>query len=88
MNTFYTSLAEWNRSVDRFTKVQAAYGVLTVALFTIAAFISLVNQALGQAIVFYACIAGLTFIANGVVAALVNTFVTPRLQVAQKKSKK
>lgn len=80
MQHVYIYIAKWNKNSDAFAKLQAAYGVLAGILFLGAAFISLVNANLGQAIVFYSFIALLTFIANGVMWALLKTFIMPAIE--------
>ncbi len=60
--------------------MQGAYLVVAAALFIIAAFTSLIHPPLGQAILFLALVAILTFIGNGVIWSLVYTFVVPYLE--------
>ena len=84
MQSLYDFLREWNKNTDTFAKVQAAYFSLAVVLLFLAAFISLVNQSLGQSVLFLAFVSGLTFIGNGVMWSLVRTFVVPRLEAKKK----
>ncbi len=89
MQPLYEFLREWNKNTDNFAKVQATYLSLAVVLLFLAAFISLINQSLGQSVLFLAFVAGLTFIGNGVIWSLVRTFVVPRLERSKKpKSRK
>ena len=86
MQPLYEFLREWNKNTDNFAKVQATYLSLAVVLVFLAAFISLINQSLGQSVLFLAFVAGLTFIGNGVIWSLVRTFVIPRLEAKKKSS--
>jgi len=81
MQPIYDFLAKWNKSTDSLGKMQGAYAVLAVTTFLLAAIVSLVNQNLGQSILFLAIVLGLAFIGHGVVWALVRTFVIPRIEV-------
>ena len=80
MDSIYKFLAKWNSQADSFAKVQGVYAVLAVALLFLAAFVSLAQSNLGQTILFYAFIATLTFIGNGVIWAIVKTFVVPHIE--------
>jgi cell division protein FtsW (lipid II flippase) len=88
MQEFKKSLQAWNKRSDVFTKQQAGYVVLAVVLFLLAGIVSLINYNLGQTILFFAFIAGLTFIANGVMTAIIRTFVVPGLEAPATKSRK
>lgn len=88
MQDFKKSLQTWNKSTDAFGKQQAGYVVLAVALFLLAGIISLINYNLGQTVLFFAFIAGLTFVANGVMTAIIRTFVVPALDTPAVKSRK
>ncbi len=80
MEPIYDYLAKWNKNTDSLGKMQGAYAVMAITVFLLAAIVSLVNQNLGQSILFLAFVLGLAFIGNGVVWALVRTFVIPRIQ--------
>lgn len=80
MQSVYTFLAKWNKTSDPFGKIQAVYIALAVALLFVAGVIALVNPALGQSAAFYALVAALTFVGNGVIWALVRTFVVPHIE--------
>ena len=80
MQSLYDILEQWNKTHDSLAKLQSVYGVLTVAVFLLAGVVGLVNASLGQSILFFAVLLGLTFIANGVVWALIRTFVVPRAE--------
>ena len=80
MQPIYEFLAKWNKTSDSLTKEQASYATLAVVTFLLAAVVSLVNQNLGQSILFLAIVLGLTFIANGVMWALVRTFAVPHIE--------
>ncbi len=80
MQNIYAKLAVWNKSNDPLEKLQGVYAVLALTLLVVAALTSLINASLGQAVLFYAAIAALTFIGNGVVWAVVRTFVVPYIE--------
>lgn len=80
MQSLYTFLAQWNKTSDSLAKVQAAYGVLAIALLLIAGLVSLAQPNLGQSILFLAIVSGLAFIANGVIWSIVRTFVVPHIE--------
>lgn len=80
MQNVYTYLAKWSKNRDAFAMLQGAYGVLAAVLLLIAAFVSLLNASLGQAIIFYAFVAALTFVGNGVMWAILKTFVVPAVE--------
>ena len=80
MQSLYTFLAKWNKTTDSLAKVQASYAVLAVALFLLAGIVSLMQRNLGQSILFLAIVAGLAFIANGVIWSIVRTFVVPHIE--------
>lgn len=86
MQDLYAKLATWNKEHDSFAKLQAVYATLAIALLLVAAITGLLNASLGQAILFYAAIAALTFIGNGVVWAIVRTFVIPFIESHAPKS--
>ena len=80
MQQLYRYLAKWSKTTDNLAKMQGVYGALALVLIVLAGIISLINASLGQAVAFYAIIAGLTFIGNGVVWALTRTFVVPHIE--------
>lgn len=80
MQNVYSYIAKWSKDRDAFAKLQGAYGVLAVALLLVAALVGLMNASLGQAIVFYAFVAALTFVGNGVMWAVLKTFVVPAVE--------
>ena len=80
MEPVRTYLKKWNTQTDSLTKIQGAYAVIAITLLLLGGLVSLVQSSLGQMIAFYAIIAGLTFVANGVIWALIKTFVVPRLE--------
>lgn len=79
MDTFKEFLVAWNKRTDAFSKVQGGYAALAVALFFLAAVVSLMNNNLGRTMLFFSLISILTFVANGVMWALYRTFVEPWL---------
>lgn len=80
MDSIYTFLAKWNKNTDSLAKMQGAYGVLAVVMLLVAGLVSLFQPNLGQSLLFFVVLLGLTFIANGVMWALVRTFVIPRVE--------
>ncbi len=82
MESFASVLRTWNKQHSSFTKLQHAYAAITILAFITAGLIGLLNYRLGQSILFVAMCSLLIFIANGVVWALVKTFLMP----AEKKS--
>lgn len=77
-------LKQWNAKNDSFAKLQYAYIAIAIIAFLAAGAIGLINYRLGQSILFVAMCATLVFVSNGIVWALVRTFVTARFE--QKKS--
>lgn len=86
MDSIIRYIATWNQTADAFSKVQAVYATLALALLFIAGLIGLIDPRLGQTIGFFALIGGLTFIGNGVIWALTRTFVVPYLDKKAPKS--
>lgn len=89
MEVFKDFLASWNRRADTFTKMQAGYAVLAVALFILAGTVSLIQSNLGQTLLFFSGLLALIFVANGVMSAVIRTYVviknTPSASRARKK---
>ena len=88
MKSIRTLLSDWNATYSDRSKLQHAYAVLAVASLVIAGIIGLINYNLGQSLLFIAVILLLVFIGNGVVWALLNTFVIPRTPRQTPKTKK
>lgn len=88
MQNVFKFLAKWNTNSDSLAKVQSVYLVLAVALVFIAGLIALVSPAAGQTAAFYALIAALTFVGNGVIWALVKTFAIPYIERHAPKTRK
>ena len=86
MQSVYTFLAKWNKGSDPLGKIQAAYALIALALIFIAGIIALISPALGQSAAFYALIAALTFVGNGVIWAIIRTFVVPHIEANAPKS--
>lgn len=86
MTQLLASISTWYKGKDPFALLQAAYLVLATALLLVAALIGLMNTNAGQAIVFYAFIAALTFVGNGVLWALLKTFLLPTIEKRAKPS--
>ncbi len=82
----YALLAKWNKTSNPFAKTQAAYVTIAVLLIFIAGISSLINPAFGQAVAFYALIAILTFVGNGVIWAIIRTFVVPHIEANTQRS--
>jgi amino acid transporter len=90
MNTLQTILREWNARYGEFSKLQHLYIAVAIAAIIFAGLISLANYRLGQSILFIAVVAAVIFIANGVVYALLSTFIFDRSKKSsssQKRSK-
>ena len=77
MKTIRTSIAHWNKTYSDRAKLQHSYAILAMFSLIIAGIISLINYNLGQSLLFVAVVTVLVFIANGVVWALINTFIVP-----------
>ena len=88
MESLQSILKNWNKKHDSFSKLQHTYMGITITSFLVAGLISLINYSLGQSILFVAMCALLVFIANGVVWALVRTFLTPSQEKPQTTRKK
>lgn len=88
MQNVFKFLAKWNTTSDALAKVQAVYLLLVVALIFIAGLIALVSPAAGQTAAFYALVAALTFVGNGVIWALVKTFAIPHIEKHAPKARK
>ena len=80
MQSLYTFLAKWNKDTDSLAKVQGAYAVLAIVMLLVAGLVSLASPNLGQSMLFFAVVLGLTFIGNGVMWALVRTFALPHIE--------
>lgn len=80
MEPIMTFLAKWNKGNDSLAKLQGTYAVLAIAMVLLAGLVSLINQNLGQSILFLAFVLLLTFIGNGIVWSLLRTFVVPRIK--------
>ena len=76
---------QWNAKSSEFAKLQHTYIVVAVIAVLLAGLTSLVNYRLGQSILFVAICAALVFIANGVVWAMLRTFILNHLQNSRRK---
>ena len=84
-----TSLIQnWNKQYNDFSKLQHVYGILAISILVIAGLISLVNNSLGQSILFISVMLSFAFVANGMLWALLNTFVLRRFLQTKPKNKK
>ncbi len=72
-------LEKWNKQNDSIGKLQGAYAALAVIALIVAGIVGLVNDNLGQSILFLAFVLAMAFVGNGVVWALLQTFVVARL---------
>lgn len=89
MDSIIAFLEKWNKSNDTLAKMQGAYLALAVVTFLVAAIVSLVNYRFGQSVLFLAFVFGMVFALNGIVYALLRTFVTSKLdEKAAKKPRK
>lgn len=84
MKPFEQFLKQWNADNNSFGKLQYAYVAIAVTSFLVAGVIGLMNHRLGQSILFIAMCATLVFVSNGIVWALLRTFVISRVE--QKKT--
>lgn len=82
MKQVRTLFRTWNNEKSSYAKLQYAYALLAVSAVFVAGLISLINYGLGQSILFIATILTLIFITNGVVWALLRTFVLSRLDAS------
>lgn len=80
MQQLFTYLAQWNKTRDSFAKLQAAYAALAIGLVVVAGIVGLLNSGLGRALAFYAFISLLVFIGNGVLWAIIKTFIIPVIE--------
>lgn len=88
MQSFRTLFQTWNTQHDSFTKLQHAYITIAIAALLVAGIIGLINYSLGQSILFIAVCALFIFIANGVVWALLRTFLAPEPKKAASSTRK
>lgn len=87
MKSFRAILSEWNTTYSDRSKLQHAYAVLAVASLLVAGVIGLINHGLGQSLLFLAIVLTLVFIGNGIIWAVINTFILP-LDKPQSRPKK
>lgn len=88
MKSIRAFLANWNTTYNDRTKLQHGYAVLAILALIIAGLVGLINYSLGQSMLFIAIITVLVFIGNGVVWALINTFVIPTTPPRPRQHKK
>lgn len=88
MQEFKKSLVAWNKKTDNFAKLQAGYAALAAGLFLLAGIVGLIQYSLGQTLLFFALILTLTFVANGVMFALIRTFIAPTIERSDVKARK
>lgn len=75
MKEFSSLIAAWNKQTSSFSKLQHAYAALTIIMLIIAGIIGLINYRLGQGLLFLSLFSLTVFVANGVIWALVRTFI-------------
>lgn len=75
MKSLKKELHDWDIRHTSFTKLQHAYAGIAALSLVAAGVIGLINYQLGQSILFVAMCALLIFISNGVVWALLRTFL-------------
>lgn len=80
MEPVFSYLSKWSKRSDAFSKVQGVYAAAALILLFGAGLISLLDPRLGQSIAFFALVAGLTFIGNGVIWAITRTFIIPYIE--------
>lgn len=86
MESLFDLLRQWNARQSSFVKLQHTYVLVAVLSLVAAGIVGLINYSLGQSILFVATMAALVFIANGVIWAILNTFVITRLKKSAVKS--
>lgn len=74
-----TSLALWQTKTSDRTKLQHTYIVMAVGLLMLAGIIGLLNQPLGQNILFVSIISATMFLVNAVVWSLLQSAVLSRI---------
>ena len=77
-------LHQWNDNRNQRAKLQQAYFILVLALATLSGVISLINVDLSRTIVTIGAFIAAVYVANGVIWALLDAFVTPRIGSASK----
>lgn len=88
MKSLKKELQTWSTTNDSFTKLQHAYVAIAATALVAAGIIGLINYSLGQSILFLALCATLVFIGNGVVWALMRTFIVPSTDTAAPRTRK
>ena len=88
MKSIRAFLVSWNTTYSDRTKLQHGYAVLAIISLIVAGLVSLINYSLGQSLLFIAIITVLVFIGNGIVWALINTFVIPSSSHRPRQNKK
>ena len=88
MKSIRAFLSNWNTTYSDRTKLQHGYAVLAIISLIVAGLVSLINYSLGQSLLFIAIITVLVFIGNGIVWALINTFVIPSSSHRPRQNKK
>lgn len=88
MKSIRAFLSNWNTTYSDRTKLQHGYTALAVISLIVAGLVSLINYNLGQSLLFIAIIVTLVLIGNGVVWALINTFVIPTAPPRPRQTKK
>lgn len=88
MKSIRAFLSNWNTTYSDRTKLQHGYAVLAVISLIVAGLVSLINYNLGQSLLFIAIVVTLVFIGNGVVWALINTFIIPTVPPRSRQTKK
>lgn len=85
---FITSLRDWHATTGERAKLQHAYIVTAAGLLIVAGVIGLVNYSIGQQLLLLALALFMTFIANAVMWALLQSFVLSRLTVVKPTAKR
>lgn len=81
-------LQTWGKQTDSFGKLQAGYAVFAISIFLLAGIVGLIQYNLGQTLLFFALVLTLTFIANGVMFAVIRTFIVPMVERPAAKPRK
>lgn len=88
MKPVMDSLEKWNKKNDSIGKLQGAYATLAIIALLVAGVVGLINDNLGQSILFFAFVLAMAFVGNGVVWALLQTFVVARFEKPAAKTRK
>lgn len=84
-SALYNALLEWNRQTSDRQKLQHVYLVITVVSVLVAGIVSLINYDTGQNLLIITAAAGVIFLVNAVLWALLDSTVFTRLAGRRKR---